>query len=80
MSRYQITSSAGVDMGTYAADSPDGALDAMSRDAGYRDQADAAEQAGPFTGTVIEVTAPTLCDYETGETIREATERESREL
>ena len=60
MSRYQITSSASVDMGTY--------------------EADAAEVAGSFTGTVIEVTAPTLCDYETGETIREAAERESREL
>lgn len=54
MSRYQITSSAGVDMGTYEADSPEGALDAMARDAGYLDRADAAEVAGPFTGTVIE--------------------------
>ncbi|MCC6665665.1 MAG: hypothetical protein IT375_18060, partial [Polyangiaceae bacterium] len=42
------------DMGTYEADSPEGALDAMARDAGYLDRADAAEVAGPFTGTVIE--------------------------
>lgn len=55
--RYQITSSAGVDMGVYEADSPEDALDAMARNAGYRDQADAAAVAGPFTGTVVEVTS-----------------------
>jgi hypothetical protein len=52
MKSYKIVSSAGVDMGTYEADSEDGALDAMARDAGYRDQADAEAQFGPFDGTV----------------------------
>ena len=57
MKSYQIISSAGVDMGTYEADSPEGALDAMARDAGYRDQAEATEVAGAFTGTVTELPA-----------------------
>ena len=55
MTSYKITSSAGVDMGTYDADSAGGALDAMARDAGYRDQAHAAEEVGLFDGTVTEV-------------------------
>ena len=52
MTTYQITSSAGVDMGIYEATSPEDALDAMARDAGYQSQADAAEQVGSFDGTV----------------------------
>jgi hypothetical protein len=55
MTKYQITSSAGQDMGVYEADSEQGALDAMARDAGYRDQAEAAEVAGAFDGTVHEI-------------------------
>jgi hypothetical protein len=55
MSYFQIISSAGVDMGIYEGTSPDDALDAMARDAGYRDAADAAEVVGPFEGTVVEV-------------------------
>lgn len=39
MSRYQITSSEGVDMGIYEGATPAEALDAMARDAGYRDEA-----------------------------------------
>lgn len=77
MTSYQITSSAGVDMGIYEGETPADALDAMARDAGYKSQADAAAVAGPFTGTVVEVTSAALCDYETGATIREATEQET---
>jgi len=80
VSRYQITSSAGVDMGTHEADSTEGALDAMARDAGYRDLADAAEVAGPFTGTVVELARRgALRDYQTGDTIRPATQAETDE-
>ena len=57
MTTYQITSSAGVDMGVYAGESPEAALDAMARDAGYPGgQADVAAQGiAPFDGTVEEV-------------------------
>lgn len=52
MSHYRITSSAGQDLGTYEADSPEAALDAMAREAGYESQADAAETVGAFDGKV----------------------------
>lgn len=52
MTMWQITSSAGVDMGIYEAETAADALDAMARDAGYKSQADAAEQVGAFDGTV----------------------------
>jgi hypothetical protein len=52
MLSYQITSDAGVDLGIYEGDTPDEALDAMARDAGYASQADAPS---PFSGTVTEV-------------------------
>jgi hypothetical protein len=55
MTTYQIISSAGVDMGTFEGATEAEALDAMARDAGYRDQDEAAEVAGPFDGTVKEV-------------------------
>jgi len=55
MTTYRIESSAGVEMGTFEAESAVGALDAMAREAGYRDQAHAAEVAGPFDGKVVEV-------------------------
>ena len=43
-------------MGTYTAETPAEALDAMAQDAGYADAADAADVAGPFEGTVTDVT------------------------
>jgi hypothetical protein len=49
---YQIISAEGVNLGCYVAESEAGALDVMAQDAGYRDQAEAAEVAGPFEGTV----------------------------
>lgn len=49
---FRIVSSAGVDMGTYTAETPAEALDSMAQDAGYADAADAADVAGPFDGTV----------------------------
>ena len=52
MTTYRIISNAGQDMGTYEADSEAEALNAMARDAGYADQSEAAEVAGPFDGTV----------------------------
>lgn len=70
---YRITSSAGLNMGTFAATSEQAALDAMARDAGYRDAAHAAEVAGPFDGTIEEVAAITVHDYQTGEELRKAT-------
>lgn len=80
MSRYQITSSAGVAMGIYEGETPADTLDAMARDAGYASQADVTETLGePFDGTVIELPEATLCDYETGEAIREATQAEQTE-
>lgn len=53
---FEITSSAGVNLGTYAAKSPKEALNAMARDAGYESQAHAEKATGEaFSGKVTEV-------------------------
>ena len=44
-----------MELGTYEAETAEEALDAMARDAGYRNAAEAAEVAGPFEGVVEEV-------------------------
>lgn len=59
MTTYQITSSAGADLGTYEGATPAEALDAMCRDAGYKSAADAVTSGiAPFEGTVTETSAP----------------------
>lgn len=55
MKTYKIVSTDGVELGTYDAETREGALDAMARDAGYRDANDAAEVVGSFAGRVVEV-------------------------
>lgn len=40
MKRFKITSRAGVEMGVYSADSAEGAVRAMNKDAGYANDAD----------------------------------------
>lgn len=44
--KYRIQSDAGVDLGTYAGENAQGALDAMAVDAGYRDHRDACDATG----------------------------------
>ena len=52
MQTFRITSSAGVDMGSYQGETAADALDAMARDAGYTDSQDAAKVAGEFDGKI----------------------------
>ncbi len=49
---WQIISSAGVDLGTFAGATAAEALDALARDAGYASRADVTEQIGAFDGFV----------------------------
>ena len=46
MKRFQIASTQGANLGTYNGETRKGALDAMAKDAGYRDFADACATTG----------------------------------
>lgn len=57
--RYRITNTrTGVDLGVYSADDEQGALDAMSREAGYADHADACAVAPVEPGELFVERAP----------------------
>jgi len=59
MKSYKITSADGVDLGLYYGVDEAGALDALARDAGYEDMADAlARGISPFHGSVTEEVDP----------------------
>jgi hypothetical protein len=59
MKSYKITSADGVDLGLYYGVDEAGALDALARDAGYEDMADAlARGIPPFHGSVTEEVDP----------------------
>jgi len=67
MKHFQITTATGENMGIFEGETEEGALDAMARDAGYRDQAHViAIGVSPFVGTVEEVdgryTINGICD------------------
>lgn len=59
MTSFKITSNAGIDLGTFEAETAEAALDAMARDAGYANAVEAARTLGADVQSLDD-----LCDAE----------------